>query len=293
MSKILIIGHSVLDKIYYKNTWQEKPGGIFHAVNALVNLGKDKDEFFLATQLSENSYKYFASIYDKINLEYSVNIDEITTVTLRLFDDKERDEQYSNVTQKITLPHEIDFNLFDIILVNMISGFDLSHIDLAKIKEKAKCEIYFDIHTLSRGFDENGNRIFRKIDELEKWLQNIDILQMNENEMETLWNESSESKNVEKLLGCGIHKVIITKGNKGVSLYDNGMEYYSPPIDIDAQNFVGCGDSFGAAFCYDYSKNKNLNSAVDFANLVAGIITSYKIQEDFKRLKDDITKRKN
>ncbi|MBU0473178.1 MAG: hypothetical protein KKF62_03325 [Bacteroidetes bacterium] len=73
--------------------------------------------------------------------------------------------------------------------------------------------------------------------------------------------------------------------------FNSGMEFYFPQIKIETQNHVGCGDSFGAEFCYYYSKNKNLNCAVDFTNLVAGIITLYNIKEDFGRLKYDITKR--
>ena len=291
MSKILIIGHSVLDKIYYKNSFREKPGGIFHAVNTLFNLSKS-DEYFLITHISKKFYQHFAPIYDNINLEFSEWKNEISTVTLNLFDDKERDEQYSRNAQKIILAEKIDFSQFDLILVNMISGFDLSFNDLTKIRDSSNCEIYFDVHTLSRGFDKNGNRVFRKISEIEKWLENIDILQLNENEMYSLWNEKSEVKNIEKLLICGVNKVIVTKGEKGVSLYNYGIETHFPSIDVNSTNFVGCGDSFGAAFCYEYSKNKNLNYAVDFANLVAGIITTYKNEKDFENLNYDITKRK-
>jgi len=291
MSKILILGHSVLDKIYYKNELTEKPGGIFHSVNVLANL-KNCNEIFLLTHISEKSYQYFGTIYDKINMGYSEKIKEIPTVTLNLFDDKERDEKYSILAKKIFLSKKIDFSQFDIILINMISGFEISHKDLSKIKEKSNCEIYFDIHTLSRGFDENGNRVFIKIAEIEKWLVNIDILQMNENEMFTLWNEKSEEKNIKNLLDCGIEKVIVTKGKRGVSLYHKGVENYFPPIKVNSKNFVGCGDSFGAAFCFNYLKNNNLFSAVDFANLVAGIITSYNKQKDFENLNYDIAKRK-
>lgn len=109
--------------------------------------------------------------------------------------------------------------------------------------------------------------------------------------METLWGLKSESENVRKLVECGVDRVIITKGKKGVSLFNKGIEKIFPSIKIEATNFVGCGDSFGAAFCYHFAKNKDLNSAVDFANLVAGIITSYNSQDKFNNLKNDIINR--
>ena len=290
MSKILVIGHSVLDRIYYKSKLQEKPGGIFHTVNTLVSLANTWDEFYLLTHTSEKTYKYFAEIYDKINLDFSETKLEIPTVTLDLFADKERDEKYSRGTEKIVISEKINFAQFDIILVNMISGSDLTHEDLRMIKEKSNCEIYFDIHTLSRSIDENGNRIFRKIPKIEKWLDSIDVLQMNENEIKTLWGINSESENIKKLLEYEVEKVIITKGQNGVTLYNKGVRQHFVALKTNAINFVGCGDSFGAAFCYHYSENKELNSAVNFANFVAGIITSYNSQNKFKKLKTDIKK---
>ncbi len=290
MSKILVIGHSVLDRIYYNNKLQKKPGGIFHTVNTLVSLGNTGDEFYLLTHTSEKSYKYFADAYDEVNLDFSETKLEIPTVTLNLYRGKERDEKYSRGTEKIVVSKKIDFTQFDIILVNMISGFDISYNNLKTIKEKSNCEIYFDIHTLSRSIDENGNRIFRKIPKIEKWLDSIDVLQMNENEMKTLWGIKSESENIKKLLANGIEKVIVTKGKNGVTLYNKGVEQHFTALKTNAINFVGCGDSFGAAFCYHYSENKELNSAVDFANFVAGIITSYNSQNKFKKLRTDIKK---
>ncbi len=290
MSKILLIGHSVLDRIYYKSKLQEKPGGIFHTANTLVSIANSGDEVYLITHTSKKSYKYFSEIYDKVRLEFSETKSEIPTVTLNLYDYKERDEKYSRGTEKINLSAKIDYTQFDIILVNMISGFDITHEDLKMLKEKSSCEIYFDIHTLSRGIDVKGNRVFRIIPEIEKWLNSIDVLQMNESEAKTLWGINSESENINKLLEVGVEKVIITKGKNGVTLYNKGVKQHFKAIKTDSINFVGCGDSFGAAFCYHYSKNKELNSAVDFANLVAGIITSYNSQNKFKKLKTYIKK---
>jgi sugar/nucleoside kinase (ribokinase family) len=293
MSKILVIGHSVLDKIYYQNRLQEKPGGIFHAVNTLVNLGDTKCHVYLLTQTSNNSFKHFETIYKNVNLDYSELIDEIPTVYLNLYDDKERDECYNKVNKKLTLSYKIDFSEFDIILVNMVSGFDITYHDLKVIKRKSNCKIYFDVHTLSRGLDENGKRDFRKIPNIETWLENIDFLQMNENEMFTLFGKISEKEIIEKILEHNVEGIIITKGGKGVSCYTKNSKTVIDATKVNAKNFVGCGDSFGAAFCYHFSNNKNFNSATVFANFIAGIITTYQSIKDFGKLKDDIKRKYN
>lgn len=291
MSNILVIGHSVLDKIIHNGTLIEKPGGIYHAINTFTHLPKFQQNVFLATQISRDSYKYFNEVYKNVNMEYCEWVNEIPTVTLNLFDDKERNERYSMILESISFPTNFNFSTFDLILINMVSGLDVAHKDIYKIKKNCNCEIYFDVHTLSRGLDNDGNRVFRKIPEVEKWLKNIDILQMNKNEMLTLWNIPSEKDNINRLFELGVRKVIITKGSKGATLYDNMQRYHFSPIEVAATNFVGCGDSFGAAFCYDYSINKDLFSASKFANLVAGIITSYNSTERFNNLGEDIANR--
>jgi sugar/nucleoside kinase (ribokinase family) len=293
MSNILVIGHSVLDKIIYKNKFSENPGGIFHTINTFNNLPKSEINVFLATQIEKKSYKYFSDSYKNVNLDYCEWVNEIPTVTLNLFDNRERSEKYGKVSEKINLPSKLDFSIYDLIHINMVSGLEMKHTDLKRIKNSCKCEIYFDIHTLSRGMDSSGNRVFRKIPDIEKWLCNVDILQMNENEMLTLWGIHSEEENIKKLNEIGIDKTIITKGLKGVTLYYNKTRHDFKALKIDAVNFVGCGDSFGAAFSYHYTLNKNLYSATKFANLVAGIITSYKSLNKIKNLGIDIANRTN
>ena len=160
MSKMLVIGHSVLDRIYCKEKLTIKPGGIFHSINTLVNLIEEDNEIYLATHFSDDSFKFFADTYKEVNLKYSKVTKSIPTVTLHLHDDKERDEHYSKITQKIDIEN-IDFSEFDIILVNMISGFDIDFSDLQNIRKKSNAIIYFDLHTLSRGIDESGKRKFR------------------------------------------------------------------------------------------------------------------------------------
>ena len=114
---------------------------------------------------------------------------------------------------------------------------------------------------------------------------------MNENEMLTLFGKLTETDIVSKLLEQRVENIIITKGKNGVVLNNKNCTFSIPSIKVNSKNFVGCGDSFGAAFCFQYSKDRNLNSAIVFANLVAGIITTYESTNDFKKLKDDITKR--
>ena len=102
MSKILVIGHSVLDRIYYEKNLTVKPGGIYHAVNVLVNLIGDEDEIYLATHYSNNYYKHFSAVYENVNLSFSKIVESIPVVTLHLYKNKEREEKYSSATNQWT-----------------------------------------------------------------------------------------------------------------------------------------------------------------------------------------------
>ncbi|MCK5087110.1 MAG: hypothetical protein KAQ90_06295, partial [Melioribacteraceae bacterium] len=179
MIKLLVIGHTVLDHIYYPDDFQIKPGGIFHTVNGLINIKNNEDEIYLLTSVNKKEYGYFKSVYDEIDLTYSHVIENIPVVTLHVHNNKERDECYSHVNNKLILSPKTHFANFSGILINMISGYDINLDDLQFIRSNFNGLIYFDLHTLSRDLNNKGKREFRVLPNAEEWLRNIDILQMN------------------------------------------------------------------------------------------------------------------
>ncbi len=294
MIKLLVIGHTVFDHIYYPDDFQIKPGGIFHTVNGLINIKNNEDEIFLLTSVNKKEYGYFKSVYDEIDLTYSDVIENIPTVTLHVHNNKERDECYSHVNNKLIKSPEIKFGNFSGILINMISGYDINLDDLQFIRNNFNGLIYFDLHTLSRDINHKGKREFRVLPNAEEWLRNIDILQMNEHESKTVFGEMDEENIIEKIFSFNIKTVIITKGKNGVTMYRHGgNRIHENGINVDAINRVGCGDVFGSAFFYSYIKTNDEQYSLKFANLAAGISTTYSSIEDFKKLKNDIAKRIN
>ena len=106
----------------------------------------------------------------------------------------ERKETYSQISKNLTVPSN-NLNRFDGILINMISGYDISLAQLEKLRNNYLGLIYFDVHTLSRGIDKNLNRIFRRIENFNKWAECINILQANESELLTLSDKKDEESN--------------------------------------------------------------------------------------------------
>ena len=290
----LIIGHSVVDKIIYKEKTSIKPGGIFYSVISFLNLLDPDDKLYLCSSFDEKNIVLFKDVYNKIEQDFLIYVESIPQVELIVDINGERKEKYSEVIGNLTLPMD-NLNRFDGILVNMISGYDISISQLQLLRENYKGLIYFDVHTLSRGVDKNLNRIFRRIEDFNKWAECIDILQANESELLTLSEKSDETKIVEDLFSYGINQIIITRAERGATAFIKENDVvkinHNNASHFEVNNNVGCGDVFGAAYFYNYIKNKDVTLALKEANLFAGLATIYSEIKDFHNLKRDANER--
>ncbi|OGU54659.1 MAG: hypothetical protein A2V66_00380 [Ignavibacteria bacterium RBG_13_36_8] len=295
--RILIIGHSVVDHIDVEGRFDVKPGGVFYSTAAFVNIIEPGNEIFLLTQIDKENEKLFKSVYSKVELSYIERISEMPVVNLKIWKDKERDEFYTLIPKSMDINVINDLNQFDGILINMISGIDITLGSLQKIRSTYRGSIYLDIHCLAKGFDESKKRFFRSIDKIDDWLKNLDFIQANEHELHMICNESDEMKIAEYVLKRGPKFLIVTKGERGVWLYrklkGEIISIKKPAIDVEVINKVGCGDVFGAAFFYSYILTKDIEASLNTANIAAGIITTYKDVNNFKNLKNDILERIN
>ena len=294
--KILIIGHSVIDKINYGNEEIIKPGGIFYTVAALANIVESNDEIYLCTTIDKINEKLFSPVFKRIKPNYISYSENIPVVKLNIFDDKEREEKYENVSGNLQF-NISNLNRFDGILINMVTGFDLSLKHIKEIRKNYNGIIYFDVHTFSRGLDSEMKRNFRKITDFKEWAKCVDIIQANELEVKTLSSKTNEEEIARELMSCGVKQLIVTKGNKGAKIYFSKNKFLSseemPALDVKPVNKVGCGDVFGAIYFYNYIRNKNLIEALTLANIAAGTSTTYSDIKDYLNLKADALARYN
>ncbi|MGA8264648.1 MAG: carbohydrate kinase family protein, partial [Ignavibacteriaceae bacterium] len=216
-------------------------------------------------------------------------------VYLNITDDNERGECYTLINQKLSVEQINDFKIFNGILINMITGYDITNDQLRKIRSGFDGPIFFDVHTLARGFDEKGARNFRTIPGFEKWAENIDILQVNEIEFSSLFNCESKKEIIGKLFKCGVKILLVTKGELGARAYykkDNEIiSTFVSSLKTETKNRVGCGDVFGTVFFYNYIKDLDITKALKLANIAGGCTASYEKIENFERLKVDVYER--
>jgi len=289
--KLLVIGHTVEDHIHFNGENLVKPGGIYYSALSLLNFKDEDDNIFLNTSIQKENYYLFSPVYDKLDKKYFHYVDRIPKVYLNVHNFKERGETYENITAQLEVPLD-NLNSFDGILINMITGFDVGVEQIKKIRESFSGIIYFDVHTLSRGLDENYNRDFRLIPNFGERASCVDILQANENELKTLFDLPDELAIVKRIFSCGVKIFILTKGEIGARIFSlHKGEIFSmfvPAIKVETKNKIGCGDVFGSVFFYTYIKSKSLTEALKLANIAGGCAVSYDELNKFENLKKDV-----
>ncbi len=294
--KLLVIGHTVEDHITVDGVDQVKPGGIFYTALALKNFVEDGDKIFLNTYVQKENYHLFEKafeVFDKSNLKF---VERIPKVYLTLHNFKERGETYESMSQSLDVD-TANLNSYDGILINMITGFDISLNQLKEIRKSYSGLIFMDVHTLCRGLDENLKREFRLIPNFEEWASSVDILQANENEIRSLSIQSEEFEIAKEILSYGVKIFIVTKGNLGARIYtlknNEIISIFKSALKIESKNMVGTGDVFGAVFFYNYIKSKDTVYSLDLANIAAGCAASYNNFKNFDNLKEDVFSRYN
>lgn len=289
--KLLLIGHSVVDIINKESEKIIQPGGLFYTALAIKELSTENDEIFLCTQIDDEYYHLYEQVYKDFNLSLTEKTNAIPVVELTVAGHYERKEHYKNLSEKLRIGYS-GLKEFDGILVNMVTGFDIDLTQLVEIRKSTKALIYFDVHTLSRGINENMHREFRVIPDFTKWAQNIDIIQCNEHEVFTLFNYKNKIDIIKELFQCGVKVVCVTKGESGVSVYyKNKSEvasYFRAVKKVSYNNKVGCGDVFGAAFFYGYISCSDIFKAAESASSSAEFIASINNLSEFKNLKQNV-----
>ena len=87
------------------------------------------------------------------------------------------------------------------------------------------------------------------------WVTSASFIKINEAEFN---NPNHELHIIDKL----IHKIIVTKGDKGCDL--NGLNY--PTRKAEVRDVVGAGDTFLSAFSLAMIKTNNIETSIFFAN---------------------------
>jgi ribokinase len=99
-------------------------------------------------------------------------------------------------------------------------------------------------------------------------LEQIDYITPNEHEQELLLSSPELTEEELKAIKT---KCIVTKGSKGVMLFQDGVEKVIPSFEVEVVDTTGAGDSFNGALALSLSEGMSLEEACQFANAVGAL----------------------
>lgn len=310
--KFIVIGEPCVDLIHKSNgEIIHSYGGILYSVISLAVISGNNHEVFPVMNTGEDEYENIVSIlkrYKNINTEgvYKVNH---PTRKVHLYYNYYNSGKSARIEQSTFPTYILDFKeikdflkIADAILVNMISGVDITLDTLKNIRENFDGFIHMDVHNLVMKTNDDGSREHTSVKNWLEWCTVSDTIQMNEYEISVLSEvKKTEYEMIEEILthsSSKINGVIITRGINGVTGYSlkekvfgNEKFYDLDKISVAAvenPRFVdstGCGDVFASSFMYDYTINKDFKKGLHFANRIASYNTGLEGIDELYKLR--------
>jgi sugar/nucleoside kinase (ribokinase family) len=285
---ITFIGHICLDVIHHPDGSESQGyGGGYYSLVALSNLADNNTTILPVFGIGVKEYEAFIE-----HLQQFPNIDTSgiykvngTTNKVNLFysDSQNRIECSENISPAIPFKKIKPYLDTNMILLNMVSGFDISLETLDEIRmtvREDKIPIYLDVHSLSLGINEDGKRYRRPLMNWRRWLFMLHAVQLNEEEASGLTVEKYDEENlIKQTTALDTDNVIITRGAKGCTFFHDEHKQIqkndcaAEPIQT-ASNSTGCGDVFAAAYCAKYIRTRDFLESAKFANKAAGLKAS-------------------
>lgn len=308
----LVIGEPCVDVIHKANGEKAHSyGGILYSLISMAVLAGSGDSIIPVMNLGDDEFENVINIlkkYPKIKT-HGINKVKHPTRKVNLYynlyntDKKARLEKSTEPTYTMDYKHcESFFKMTDAILINMISGVDITLDTLKSIRKNFKGLIHIDIHNIVMSTKEDGSRIHKPVENWYEWCTNSDTVQMNEFEISSLSREKlSEYRIAEEILynrNYDVKGLIVTRGKVGVTGFVRKEKKYGNEVfndldhieiaSIENPKFVdstGCGDVFASSFLLDYSVNNDFVKSIHFANRMASYNSSLEGIEQLDKLR--------
>lgn len=282
--KITVVGTIARDTIFpFEGEKIESYGGILYNIIPLAHLVDADTVVCPICNLGEDIYDVILEklrIYPNLDLRGIRRVPQPNNhVTLVYLSPDQRVEVLTHQVPSLSFSQIKPFLDSHLILVNFISGFDLSLTTLREIRRNTEAIIFMDVHSLTLGIDATGRRFPRPVGDWRGWVAQADIVQVNRLEAEMLMGRRLPDRRDlvimgEEVLGVGVKVVLITLGSEGALVVfraENGANWELAPAEaVEVVDPTGCGDVFSAGFVVEYLRSGDPVRATRFANRVAG-----------------------
>jgi sugar/nucleoside kinase (ribokinase family) len=298
--KFLVVGHFAIDVIHRPDGKEdEQYGGIYNAIATLSSLSNGNDRILPVFGVHRDEHSAIVAALERLRNVDPAGVFPTDEPTHRIHTSAGADGSVTVCAQDImkSIPFESLQKYFSVdgILVNMISGFDVSLETLDNLRMEIrgdKIPLLFDYHNLTRGLTAKHERYRRPLEDWRRWAFMVDIVQLNEEEIAGMTLEKlPEEQAVGHLLTLGVKGVAVTRGSNGATLFHSEHKHVhrsdiaGVPANPDA-GVIGCGDVFGAAMLFRYVRSGDLIQSAEFANAVASARAAGKEYDQIATLRE-------
>ena len=307
----LVIGEPCVDVIHKANGEKiHSYGGILYSVISMAVLAGKEDSVIPLMNVGDDEYDNIMAIlakYPRIKT-HGVNKLRHPTRKVNLYYNMYNTDKSARIEKSTEPTYTLSYSecegflgMADAILVNMISGVDITINTLKNIRNNFSGYMHIDIHNIVMQTGNDGKRVHVPVDNWYEWCTHTDTVQMNQFEVSILSREKlSEYKIAEKILlnkNYPVKGMIVTKGVDGSIGYTKTEKTYGKETFFDLDQIhiaaiensrfidsTGCGDVFASSFTLDYSKNSNFEKSLHYANRLASYNTSLEGIDELHKL---------
>jgi sugar/nucleoside kinase (ribokinase family) len=284
-TKIGVVGTINRDTIYrHDGTDVESWGGLLYSIKNLCD--ESVGIIIPAVNLGRDAYKPVMSIlnrFRRIDLSHIRKVPEKNNhCFLHYHNQSHKCEILKGGVPSLTYRRLRPLNDCDIVVVNFISGRDVTLAALEKFRAEFAGLVYMDIHshTLGRRKVEGGHRRhLRRPPHWRRYIACADILQVNAVEFELLSGKkisraavgdffAREAQHLKCLIvTLGVDGSLVSYRGKGNAIITRSI----PVVSIErVHDTTGCGDIFGAGFVAEYLRTRSPIKAARHGSRKAG-----------------------
>lgn len=165
-------------------------------------------------------------------------------------------------------------------------AYDAFYFDTVGQRSAASADTLYrllgELHAGYRFFDINLRKDCYTLPMIRRSLGYTDILKLNEEEMDYLadnllgGNLSADRAAARLMERYPVRIILLTRGEKGVSVYHDGGRSDQRPAPAKVVDSVGAGDAFSAAFISSFLADGDMDLAAKRGNLLGGYVVGHR-----------------
>ena len=261
-------------------------GGLAHSINAALAFCGSDDRLIPFSRVGIDVYPDLQKMWPddpRLVRDAFIPYNQLNNcVELSYIDANERIEKSLNPMPPLLFEEVEPFLDVDVVLVNLISGWDVELEFMVKLRNVFRGLIGIDIHSLTLERLPDGTRRLQAIENIKSWFDSADLIQFNEREYDMIVPINTKPEVFFMQTCAQMGKIFnLTKGARGSASYQIKNDHYEiintyPDHNIKVIDPIGCGDAFLAAFGISYAKTGDMSFAARQANIAAGLAGSTK-----------------